>query len=416
MVGPYLRRRQGLEPVSYPSKAIEQALERTMGVPIFQEQVMQVAMKAGGFTEGEADQLRRAMASWKRKGGLEKFEKKLINGMLERGYTQEFADSIFRQIQGFAEYGFPESHSASFALLAYASSWLKCHEPAAFLAALLNSQPMGFYSPSELVQDGRRHDIEVRPVDACISGWDAALEPSACKQPAVRLGLNIVSGLSQEVARRIEEARAIRPFSDLRDMAMRAELARSDLQALAAANALESLAGHRRQALWQAVVGAPDKGLLKQATVQEEEVRLAAPSEAENIFGDYQALGLTLGRHPLALLRPALTAKRFLPADVLNTFANGQFARGCGIVTMRQRPETAKGTVFVTIEDETGPVNVIIWPALVETQRKELLGSSLLGVYGIWQCESNVRHLVAKRLVDLSSWLGRLSTSSRDFY
>ena len=376
---------------------------------------MQIAMLAAGFSAGEADQLRRAMAAWKRKGGLEKFEDKLISGMLARNYTREFAEAIFRQIQGFAEYGFPESHAASFALLAYASSWLKRHEPAAFLAALLNSQPMGFYSPSQLVQDAKRHGAEVRPIDACISGWDAALESSANDRPAVRLGLNMVRGLPAEAACRIEEARAIRPFSDLHDMAIRAQLTRSDLQVLAAANALESLAGHRRQALWQAMAGAAEAGLLKHAPIAEPELRLAAPSEAENIVGDYRSFGLTLGRHPVALLRPMLTKKRFLPAEVLNTFANGQLARGCGLVTVRQRPETARGTMFVTLEDETGVVNVIAWPDLVERQRRELLGSSLLGVYGIWQCERNVRHLVAKRLVDLSTLLGSLSARSRNF-
>jgi error-prone DNA polymerase len=415
MVHPYLRRRQGLEPVDYP-KDLEQALSRTMGVPIFQEQVMQIAMLAAGFSAGEADQLRRAMAAWKRKGGLEKFEDKLISGMLARNYTREFAEAIFRQIQGFAEYGFPESHAASFALLAYASSWLKCHEPAAFLAALLNSQPMGFYSPSQLVQDAKRHDVEVRAIDVCISARDAELESSAGEQPAVRLGLNMVRGLPAEAACRIEEARAVRPFSDLHDLATRAGLARSDLQHLAAANALESLTGHRRQALWQAVAGAPDAGLLKHAPIAEQELQLVAPSEAENIVADYRSFGLTLGRHPLALLRAILAKKRFLPAETLNTFSNGQFARSCGLVTVRQRPETAKGTMFVTLEDETGVVNVIVWPDLIEKQRRELLGASLLGVYGIWQCEQNVRHLVAKRLVDLSMLLGELSTTSRNFH
>jgi error-prone DNA polymerase len=415
MVHPYLRRRQGLEPISYPSDDIKQALSRTLGVPIFQEQVMQIAMRAAGFSAGEADELRRAMAAWKRRGTLEKFKDKLINAMLGRKYTREFAESIFRQIQGFAEYGFPESHAASFALLAYASAWLKCHEPAAFLAALLNSQPMGFYSPSQLIQDAKRHDVEVRAIDACISGWDAEPELSTNNLQVVRLGLNLVRGLSREAACRIEEARAVRSFSDLHDMATRAQLTRSDLQVLAAANALESLAGHRRHALWQAVAGAPDRGLLKHAPIAEQELQLAAPSEEENIVGDYRSFGLTLGRHPLALLRPMLARKRFLPAEILNTFSNGQFARGCGIVTVRQRPETAKGTMFVTLEDETGVVNVIVWAGLIETQRKELLGASLLGVYGIWQCESNVRHLVAKRLVDLSAWLGQLNPTSRDF-
>jgi error-prone DNA polymerase len=415
MVHPYLRRRQGLEPVTYPSEDVKQALSRTLGVPIFQEQVMQIAMLAGGFTSGEADQLRRAMAAWKRKGQLGQFQDKLIKGMRAKGYSEEFAHQICQQVQGFAEYGFPESHAASFALLAYASSWLKCHEPEAFLAALLNSQPMGFYTPSQLVQDARRHGVEVRPVDVQASGWDASLERATGDRTAVRLGMNIVSGLSKEAGVRIKEACAIRKFDDIPDLARRAQLNRHDLEKLAAASALAPLAGHRRQALWQAVAAAPDKDLLKAAPIDEVQIRLAAPSEGEDIVHDYRALGLTLGRHPLALLRPVLHKMRFLPAEVLNKFNNRQIARGCGIVTVRQRPGTAKGVVFVTIEDETGPVNVIVWRDLVDKQRKELLGASLLGVYGIWQCEKNVRHLVAKRLIDLTHLLGQLETSSRDF-
>lgn len=378
---------------------------------------MQIAMLAGGFTAGEADQLRRAMAAWRRKGGLGTFQDKLIKGMLERGYTREFADSIFRQIEGFAEYGFPESHAASFALLAYASSWLKCHAPAAFLAALLNSQPMGFYAPSQLVQDARRHGVEVRPVDVCASDWETRLEPGKAgdQGAAVRLGLRMISGLQQEAGWRIEEARAVRIFADLRDLALRAALTREDLQVLAAANALVTLAGNRRQALWQSVAGAPERGLLRPAAIAEESLFLKPPTEGDDIVHDYRSLGLTLGRHPLALLREALLRKRFMPAEVLHGFADGQLARGCGIVTSRQRPGTAKGVMFVTIEDETGLVNVIVWPTLVEKQRKEVLDSSLLGVYGVWQSERGVRHLVAKRLVDLSWMLGRLTTSSRDF-
>ena len=239
---------------------------------------------------------------------------------------------------------------------------------------------------------------------------------------AVRLGLNLVQGLSREAGWRIEEARAVHPFADSADLALRAQLGRNELQALAAANALRELAGHRRQALWQAVAAAPDKGLLRQAASREEEesgeggdMRLAAPSEAADIVADYRSLGLTLGRHPLALLRPALLKKRFLPAEVLNNFVTGQAARACGIVTLRQRPQTARGVMFMTLEDESGTVNVILWPALVERQRREVLGASLLGVYGVWQCENNVRHLVAKRLVDMSAWLGQLQTRSRDF-
>lgn len=417
MIHPFLRRRQGIDPVSYPSPEIESVLERTLGIPIFQEQVMQIAMVAAGFSPGEADALRRAMAAWKRKGGLEQFEDKLMQGMADRGYSADFATSIIGQIRGFAEYGFPESHAASFALLAYSSSWLKCHEPAAFLAALLNSQPMGFYSPSSLVQDARRHGVEVRPVDVCISNWDASLEPSTKgSQPAVRLGLNNIKGLEQEAAWRIEEARSIQQFEHTSDLAARANLNAGHLNALASANALESLSGNRRQALWQVVASVPDKGLLRPATVVEELVEMEAPSEAENIVADYRHLGLTLGRHPLALLRHRLAPMKFLPAEILNHFDNGRLARGCGIVTVRQRPDTAKGVIFVTLEDESGTVNVICWPNLIEQQRKELMGAKLLGVYGVWQCERNVRHLIAKRLVDLSHMLGELDTRSRNFH
>jgi error-prone DNA polymerase len=457
MVHPYLRRRQGLEPVHYPSPEMKLALERTLGVPIFQEQVMQVAILGAGFTPGEADQLRRAMAAWKRKGGLEKYYDRIVRGMLERGYDLAFAEAIFSQIQGFGEYGFPESHAASFALLAYASAWLKCHEPAAFLCALLNSQPMGFYSPSQLVQDAKRHGIVVRAVDVTISGWESALEepmnqdavapaqagahaaPAGTRsmdpglrrddgggrgdgegrdgggQPAVRLGLALVRGMSRDAALRIEEARAIRPFDSVADLARRAGLDRADLQVLAASNALRALAGHRREALWHAAGAVPDKDLLRPTTPDEALPTLAAPSEGDEIVGDYRSQGLTLGRHPLALLRPQLLARRFLPADVLADFQDGQLARACGIVTVRQRPGTAKGVLFMTLEDETGNVNVIVWPTLLEQQRREVLNAPLLGVYGIWQRQGEVRHLVAKRLVDMSPLLGRLDTRSRDF-
>jgi len=422
MVHPYLKRREQKETVTYPSPDMEKALKRTLGVPIFQEQVMQVAILAAGFTPGEADQLRRAMAAWKRKGGLERYYERIVGGMLKNGYDIAFAEQIFSQIQGFGEYGFPESHAASFALLAYASSWLKCHEPAAFLCALLNSQPMGFYSPSQLVQDARRHGIEVRPADVMVSGWDCvleeldpALDDPARVQPAVRLGLRVLRGLSQEAAERIEVARAIRPFAGVPDLARRAHLDRADLQVLAGANALAALAGHRRQALWEAVGAVPDRDLLRPTEPVEETPLLAAPSEGQDIVGDYRAQGLTLGRHPLALLRAQLLAKRFIPAEVLHDFQNGQLARACGIVTVRQRPGTAKGVLFLTLEDETGNVNVIVWPTLVEQQRREVLNAPLLGVYGVWQKEGEVRHLVAKRLVDMSHLLGKLDTRSRDF-
>ncbi|MFM0158349.1 error-prone DNA polymerase [Paraburkholderia sediminicola] len=415
-VHPYLQRRQGFEPVTYPSEALKTALGRTLGIPIFQEQVMQVAILAAGFTAGEADQLRRAMAAWKRKGGLEKYYDRIVNGMQERGYDLAFAEGIFEQIKGFGEYGFPESHAASFALLVYASSWLKCHEPEAFLAAMLNSQPMGFYSPSQLVQDAQRHGVKVLPVDVTVSGWDSALVKLVdIGRPAVRLGLSLLRGMKDGAAERIENARAVRPFESVKDMARRAQLDRKDLHILADANALALLAGNRREALWQSVAAVPDKDMLAAATVEDETPELGAPTEAHDIVADYRSVGLTLGRHPLELLRPQLLANRLMPASTLRTYCDGRLARGCGLVTVRQRPGTAKGVLFVTLEDETGNVNVIIWPSLFEKQRKEALGASLLAVYGTWQCQGEVRHLVAQRLVDMSSLLGSLTTVSRNF-
>jgi error-prone DNA polymerase len=415
-VHPYLRRRQGLDPEIYPGDRLREALERTKGVPIFQEQVMQVAMIAAGFTAGEADELRRAMAAWKRKGGLEKYYDRIINGMQKNGYERSFAEAIFEQIKGFGEYGFPESHAASFALLVYTSSWLKCHEPEAFLAALLNSQPMGFYSPSQLVQDAQRHGVTVLPADMTVSGWDSALEPiEGAERPAVRLGLSLLRGMKEDAAERIENSRAVRPFKSVQDLARRAQLNRHDLHVLADANALAALAGNRREALWHSVAAVPDKDMLAVAAVQDETPELGAPSEGNEIVADYRSVGLTLGRHPLELLRPQLLANRLMPASTLRSYPNGRLARGCGIVTVRQRPGTAKGVIFVTIEDETGNVNVIVWPGLVEKQRKEVLGASLLAVYGVWQCEGEVRHLVAQRLVDMSHLLGGLQSTSRDF-
>ncbi|KGC04590.1 MULTISPECIES: error-prone DNA polymerase [Burkholderia] len=421
-VHPYLKRRQGLEKVSYPKEDLKPALERTMGVPIFQEQVMQIAMIAAGFTAGEADGLRRAMAAWKRKGNLEKYHVKIVEGMRERGYPPDFAEQIFEQIKGFGDYGFPESHAASFAKLAYASSWLKCHEPAIFLAALLNSQPMGFYPPSQLVQDAKRHGVQVLPIDVTQSGWEASLEalpgqPPPHGQPAVRLGLSLVSGFGEAAARRIEAARAAGPFDNVDALARRAQLERRDLEALAAANALATLAGHRRDALWQAVAAAPERDLLAAAPIDEpEKPALGAPSEADEILADYDTTGLTLNRHPVALLRPALRARRLSSAAELRDRPDGRLARACGIVISRQMPGTAKGVIFMTLEDETGCVNVIVRPELLARQRREALDSQLLAASGVWQVVSDVRHLVAQHFEDLTPLLGGLRTSSREFH
>jgi error-prone DNA polymerase len=411
MVHPYLRRREGKEPVDYPNDAVKGVLARTLGVPIFQEQVMELAVVAAGFTSGEADRLRRAMAAWRRKGGLEPFQKKLKDGMRERGISEAFADRIYNQILGFGEYGFPESHSVSFALIAYVSAWIKRHEPAAFLAALLNSQPMGFYSPSQLVQDARRRGVEVRPVDVTVSEWECTLE-----HEAVRLGLLMVQGFPEAAAKSLVEARRERPFESVDDMAHRARLDRRDLKCLAAAGALAPLAGHRRAAHWAIAGVETGPHILGRAPVAETRAVFAPPTEGEDLIADYASLGLTLGRHPLALLRARLARMRFSTAADLRLLPSGRRARTAGIVTGRQRPDTASGAVFVTLEDETGCVNVIVWRDLTERQRRELLGARLMGVEGTLEREGEVVHLIARRLLDHSALLGRLSTGSRDFH
>ena len=421
MVHPYLRRRQGIDKVEYPSPAIEKVLERTLGVPIFQEQVMQIAMVAAGFSGGEADDLRRSMAAWKRKGGIDKFYKKIMDGMAERGYPVEFAERICKQIEGFGEYGFPESHAASFALLVYISAWIKCHEPAAFLASLLNSQPMGFYSASQLVQDGRRHDVEVRAPDVVISDWDCTIEETPASlagkaQPAVRLGLRLLKGLAQGAAERIAEVRAIRAFEHIDDLRRRAELSREDLHALARANALVSLSGNRRQAAWQVVGMHAMPALLKDAPIVEEAISLPSPSEGQEIVSDYANLKLSLRRHPVALLREQLRKMNLSTTAELQASPACNIAKACGLVTMRQRPHTAKGTLFMTLEDETGNINVIVWPALFEKQRTQILNARLMAVYGSWQREGAVTHLVAKHIIDHSVLLGSLTVEERNFH
>jgi error-prone DNA polymerase len=416
MVHPYLRRRAGEEAVSYPSQEVRQVLERTLGVAIFQEQVMQIAMVAAGFSGGEADQLRRAMASWQRKGGLEPFRPRLLDGMLARGYAADYAEQIFQMTKGFGEYGFPESHSASFALLAYVSAWLKCHEPAAFCAGLLNSQPLGFYAPSQLVQDARRHGVEVRPADVTASAWQSTLEPGANGAPALRLGLHMIKGLREESGQRIVAARQVASFADSEDFFRRTRLDKRDLNCLSEANALTTLAGHRRMALWQTLGRAPDDVPLAVNERLESQPELLPPTEGENIVADYRRLGLTLGRHPLALLRSKLTSMRLASAADVHNATHQQAIYAAGIVTCRQRPGTASGVVFVTLEDETGTINVVVWARLVDRQRRELLGSSLLGVHGIVERKGDIVHLVAGRLVDHSHLLGNLVTESRDFH
>ncbi len=445
MVHPYLKQRErvakGLA-ITYEKEALRPALERTLGIPIFQEQVMQIAMIAAGFSADEADQLRRAMAAWKRKGGLGKFHDKLVKGMTANDYKEAFAEAIFKQILGFGDYGFPESHAASFALLVTISSWLKNYEPACFLAALLDSQPMGFYSPSQLVQDARRHGVEVRPVDITCSDMDTTLEARASDaprmpagtdtryaerlgndhQPAVRLGLNRISGLGKDGAERLLKARAEAPFTSTEDLALRAELDGKDMAALAAGDALMSLSGHRRQQVWDATAQHRSSALLKGVPIHEQALLLPAAPEGEEIVGDYAALGLTLRRHPLALLRPRLARMNLMSAVELRAARSGQTVRACGIVKGRQRPGTANGTIFVTLEDETGNVNVIVWNHVIEAWREPLLKSHLLAVQGTWQRDDDsggkVQHLIATGFKDLTPLLGRLaqSNTSRDFH
>ena len=415
MVHPYLRRRQGLEAITYPSRAVRAVLERTLGVPIFQEQVMKIAMAAAGFTAGQADELRRSMAAWRRKGGIDQFRRKLVDGLLNNGYTPEFAETIFKQIEGFGEYGFPESHAASFALLAYVSAWLKCHEPEAFLVSLLNSQPMGFYAPSQLIQDAQRHGVQLLPIDVQASEWECTLESvsdtqnSNCARPAVRLGLNQILGLPIAAAKALLQARQAGPFLDTQDLGRRAELNQAVLQQLALAGALHALSGHRRLAAWDAAASVATKGLLREAEpVEDDQPMLLPPTEAHDLVMDYQRLGFTLGRHPLALLRQALTRLRFAPATTLAQFPQGRLARACGLVTMRQRPQTAKGVIFITLEDETGSINLIVRAELAVRQRRELLQARLLAAIGTWQNLQGTKHLLVGRLEDHSHLLATI--------
>lgn len=417
---------------------------------------MQLAIVAAGFSPGEADQLRRSMAAWKRRGGLDHFQRRIVEGMRARGYDEAFALQVFEQIKGFGSYGFPESHAASFALLVYASCWIKCHEPAIYAAALLNSQPMGFYQPPQIIADARRHGVAVRPVDAAWSDWDCTLEavtretgrlracsgwaddsgdavgadsagsapspqagaqaPGARTPLALRLGLRLVRGLSPDCAGRIVAARTERPFADVQDLVDRAALNRFERQRLAEAGALRTLAGHRHRAHWQVAGAEPLPPVLDGSTIAETRVRLAPPTAAQDTFSDYAHLGFTLGRHPLALIRKALRARRACSAAEIAALPDGAAARMAGLVTVRQRPGTASGVTFLTVEDETGTVNVVVWLKLASRQRRELTEATVLAVDGRLGVADGVRHLVAERLHDWSALLAGLDARSRDFH
>ncbi|WP_129778608.1 error-prone DNA polymerase [Peristeroidobacter soli] len=417
MVHPYLRRRMGLEPISYPSEAVRRVLQRTLGIPIWQEQAMELAVVAAGFTLGEADALRRAMAAWRRHGNLESFHEKLLQGLRERGYSEQFGDQLWRQLQGFSAYGFPESHAASFAAIAYASGWLKCHSPAAFAAGLINSQPMGFYSPSQIVRDVREHGVEVRAIDVTKSSWDCTLEVDAPGQrPALRLGLRLVKGLGETPANSLIGARDVRAFADTADLVNRSRLNRRELELLADANALSTLAGNRHHSAWALAGVDTEFALLTQAPPKEATPLLRSPSEGQNILADFRSTGLSLCRHPVALLRDRLIRRRIQSASEVLQSENGAEVRFCGLVTLRQAPSTAKHTTFVTMEDETGIVQVIVWHGVAQKYRAAFLGASLLEVRGVFQTESNVKHLIAQALFDHTRWLGVLKVPSRDFH
>jgi len=407
MVHPYLRRREGLEPVAYPSEALRSVLGKTLGVPLFQEQAMKLAIVAAGFTPAEADQLRRAMASFRHSGKVAAFRDKLVAGMIARGYQPDFAQRVFAQIEGFGEYGFPESHAASFAHLVYVSAWLKCHHPAVFACALLNSQPMGFYAPAQIVRDAREHGVEIRPVDVNASQWDCSLE-----QGALRLGFRQISGLAAADAAALVAGRGD-GYSSPQAVWRRGGLGRPALEALADADAFGSMGLRRREALWavRALQASPPP-LLAQLTESEARPDLPVMSLGEEVVEDYRRLHLSLKAHPLALLRhqlPGVTGAAELARRPVGRVSVA------GLVLVRQRPGTAGGVIFMTLEDETGISNIIVWPKLFERFRTAILCGRLLKVDGRLQRQGQVIHLLAERITDLTPFLQGLTQPSRDF-
>jgi error-prone DNA polymerase len=467
MVHPYLRRKKGEEQPDYPKEELKSVLAKTLGVPLFQEQAMKLVVVAAGFTPGEADQLRRAMGAWRKTGVMEQFRQKMLRGMRQNGYTDEFAERLFNQIRGFGEYGFPESHAASFALLVYASAWIKCYYPDVFLTALLNSQPMGFYAPAQLVADARKHGVEVRPVDVNESDWDCTLEPvgpsrssadvpvneiadeasstenmstdnistgslparSACVGPAaatkmltappprsfaVRLGWRMLAGLPRAAADTIVRCRQQRRFVSSDEFAMRTGFHTAILSKLAAADAFRSLGSSRRPALWSAL-GRKESSPLFDGIDQEPQVSLPLLSAAEEVIGDYETAGLSLRNHPLAFLRESLQQRGIVRAAELATLEPERQYRVAGLVLLRQRPSTARGITFVTLEDETGTANLIIHPTTWERFRRAARGAGALMARGILQRQDGVIHLVVDQLKDLSSGIGQLRPASRDF-
>jgi error-prone DNA polymerase len=425
MVHPYLRRREGKEEVIYPKPELEKVLGKTLGVPLFQEQAMRVAIECAGFTPGEADQLRRAMATFKFTGGVSAFGEKLITGMMDRGYDEEFARKTFTQLEGFGSYGFPESHAASFALIAYASSWLKCWHPDAFCAALLNAQPMGFYAPAQIVRDAIDHGVEVRPVDINASRWDCTLEPTdSDNRLAVRLGFRLVAGLKNEDGAALAAARAAEPYADVNDVWRRSAVQVSSLVRLAEADAFQpSMRLARRDALW-AIKALRDNPLPLFASKEDEQpvpevnevaVRLKAMTAGHEVIEDYAHIGLTLRAHPVSFLRPDLSARKIITCADAAARPDRRRVTTAGLVLVRQRPGSAKGVMFITIEDETGTANLVIWPSLYEKQRQVVHGAHMLAVEGRVQREGLVVHIVADKLIDLSDELAGIGETEDEF-
>ncbi len=425
MVHPYLRRREGKEAITYPSDAIKNVLERTLGVPIFQEQVMQLSMVAAGFTGGEADALRRAITNWGKNSKLLTFKDKFINGLLNNGYDKDFAEKTFEQVKGFGGYGFPESHSASFALISYASSWLKCHHPAAFLCGLLNSQPLGFYAPAQLINDARRHNITILPVDINKSEYDNTLEcvHQHCKDNCwgVRLGFREINGFDNEKAQLISAWRAQQPFNSIQDLAHRSELTPIDLQCLASADVFQKISGNRHDARWEAAAIEPNSKLLNNAIPGTQQELLTLPPTIEkDVLDDFQSFGHSLRPHIMSLLRTEKPFSRCSRKCDLPELRHRGFARVAGLVVSKQRPGTASGTMFMTIEDETGDINIIIWARTQETFRKIIMTAKLVVVTGTIEIASEgaavpVIHVIAGRIEDYSNRLAELEFKSRSF-
>jgi error-prone DNA polymerase len=427
MVHPYLRRRDGIEPVSFPSRALEEVLGKTLGVPLFQEQAMKIAIVAGGFTPSEADRLRRAMATFRKVGTIHTFGVKLVEGMVERGYEREFAERCFKQIEGFGEYGFPESHAASFALLVYVSAWIKCHYPDVFLACLLNAQPLGFYAPAQLVRDAREHGTEVRTVDINRSSWAALLEPLAhedgSRTPeggngfAVRLGFAQIKGFKEAAAQKLLAARPEAGYDSVINLWRQSGLSPKELERLAEADTFRSIGLDRRDALWAVKALGPDQlPLFSDVRSDGKEAKVLLPSMplGEHVVHDYAHLRLSLKAHPLSFLRERFTARRIARNEELMTIRENKRINLAGLVLVRQRPGTASGVIFATLEDETGVANVIIWPKVFEKYRQVVLASRVMGVTGRLQREGTVIHVIAEKIEDLSHELSILSSSHHE--